>query len=501
MLNKVLKNTFANYALKSVQLFLNLVAIPIVINEVGKEAFGIITFAAVFIGYFNVFDLGIAQGVTKYVSQFLAEKDNEKVNQVINTSLGIFMIIGISISLIVITGINLGAVDYLKLSDNNYNEAINIFYLTAFMAIFMWPRLVLEGAFKGIQDFITLNFTVGLGRIFSISLAIIFTKYFNLSIFYIFLAFNLDKFLLCFIQYYLLSKKLPFWNFKFKDIDKKTFNLIFVFSGWIMLSQIAILLEYQLDQFILISFVGVSSVATYVIVFYLFSIIQQISGLACQAIMPFISELNVKKKDNLMNKIIYNGSRYHNMLFVPIVVFLYLFSEPFIKLWVGSDYLEYIWLIKMTIIFQLIWQSNAFMGSVYYGLGMSRKLGLIALIIGIFNILLSLILTYYIGFPGVILGTIIVGVLSVPFEYFYIFPDLKINLKKYLKNIFLNIHFPFLFILIVLSQFEVLLSMINSWLIFITTSIFTLIFLYLISYLIGMNREEKVFFKNYFKQK
>ena len=155
----------------------------------------------------------------------------------------------------------------------------------------------------------------------------------------------------------------------------------------------------------------------------------------------------------------------------------------------------------MTIIFQLIWQSNAFMGSVYYGLGMSRKLGLIALIIGIFNIALSLILTYYMGFPGVILGTIVVGVFSVPFEYFYIFPDLKINLKKYLKNIFLNIHFPFLFIMIVLSQFEVLLSMINSWLIFITSAIFTLIFLYLTSYLIGMNRKEKVFFKNYFKLK
>ena len=69
MLKKIIHNTLANYLLKALHLTLNLIAVPILINVIGIEGFGVITFAAVLIGYFNVFDLGITQGVTKYVSE------------------------------------------------------------------------------------------------------------------------------------------------------------------------------------------------------------------------------------------------------------------------------------------------------------------------------------------------------------------------------------------------------------------------------------------------
>ena len=195
-----------------------------------------------------------------------------------------------------------------------------------------------------------------------------------------------------------------------------------------MLSNIAVLLEYQIDQLILVSFIGVSAVATYVIVFYLFTMLQSISGLACSAIMPVISKINAEGNKLLVKKFIYKGSRYHNILFTPFVIVLYFVSEPFINIWIGDLYLKYIWLIKLTILFQFFWQSNAFLGSIYYGLGISKKIGILSLIIGTGNAILSSLLTYYLGFSGVILGTIIVGLISIPFEFYWIFPELKVDL-------------------------------------------------------------------------
>jgi len=91
MLKKIISNTIANYLLKAVQLFLNLLAIPILISNLGEEGFGLILFASIVVGYFNILELGITDGVTKYVSQYLETKEYNKVQSVINTSLIFFV--------------------------------------------------------------------------------------------------------------------------------------------------------------------------------------------------------------------------------------------------------------------------------------------------------------------------------------------------------------------------------------------------------------------------
>ena len=82
MLKKIITNTIANYLLKAIQLFLNLLAIPILINNLGEEGFGIILFASIVVGYFNILELGITDGVTKYVSQYLESKEYHKIQSI-----------------------------------------------------------------------------------------------------------------------------------------------------------------------------------------------------------------------------------------------------------------------------------------------------------------------------------------------------------------------------------------------------------------------------------
>ena len=90
--------------------------------------------------------------------------------------------------------------------------------------------------------------------------------------------------------------------------------------------------------------------------------------------MPAISEKSAKGQNNIIENTLYDGPRYHSMIYAPLVVTLYFFSEPFISLWVGTRYLEYVWIIKLSILFQLVWQSNALAGSIFYGLGKSKNL-------------------------------------------------------------------------------------------------------------------------------
>lgn len=498
MLKKIISNTIANYLLKAIQLFLNLLAIPILINNLGEEGFGIILFASIVVGYFNVLELGITDGVTKYVSQYIESKEYNKIQSIINTSLIFFIGIGFLVSLTLIIWVLSGGVSWLNLDPDLSVSSDKIFLFASVIALISWPQLLLKGIFKGIQDFITLNILIGIGRIISVVSAILAVIYTDWEIEYIFLLFNLDKIILTFIQFKILKKKLPFWKFSVFDFNKDTFRFIFSFSGWIMLGQLAVMLEYQSDQLVILSFLSASFLATYAVAFYLFRMIQQISGLAGSAVMPAISQLNESSNSSDIKKIIFFGVKMHNLFFVPITLTLFFIAEPFIKLWVGVKYLDYLWLIKLSIIFQLIWQSSALFGQIYLGLGYSRKPGIIGIIVGLLNVTTSIILVNYIGVSGVILGTICVGVLSVPIAIFWMLKDVDISFKDYFLKLIVRAQFPLiigsLFFFIVLDW----INNIDTWFMLVFVSFLMLVYLFSIGYFFCLNKNEKFFFKNKF---
>lgn len=496
MLKKIISNTIANYLLKAIQLFLNLLAIPILINNLGEEGFGIVLFASIVVGYFNILELGITDGVTKYVSQYLESKEYNKVQSIINTSLIFFIGIGFLVSLTLITWVLLDGVSWLNLDPDLSVNSERIFLFASVIALISWPQLLLKGIFKGIQDFVTLNILLGIGRIISVISAILAVIYTNWEIEYVFLLFNLDKILLTLIQFKILKKKLPFWKFSIFDFNKDTFRFIFSFSGWIMLGQVAVLLEYQSDQIVILSFLSASFLATYAVVFYLFRMIQQISGLAGSAVMPAISQINESSNSSDIKKIIFVGVKMHNLFFAPITLMLFFIAEPFIKLWVGVKYLDYLWLIKLSIIFQLVWQSGAIFGQIYLGLGYSKKPGIIAIIVGVLNVTTSIILVNYIGMSGVILGTILVGVVSVPIATFWMLKDVEISFKDFFIKIIVRTQFP---LIIGALLFFVIIDWINkidTWFMLVLISLVMLTYLYLVGYIFVLNEKEKQMFKS-----
>ncbi|MEL7541082.1 MAG: hypothetical protein AAGJ51_09285, partial [Pseudomonadota bacterium] len=112
--------------------------------------------------------------------------------------------------------------------------------------------------------------------------------------------------------------------------------------------------------------------------------------------------------------------------------------EPFLRLWMGTAWLDQIWIAYIATGFQFIWQSNAFIGQVYTGLGFTKKPGIVAIITGMINLLISVFLVQAIGVAGVILGTVIAGLCGVALFVLWCLPDIGITPQIYLKNVLLQ---------------------------------------------------------------
>ena len=186
--------------------------------------------------------------------------------------------------------------------------------------------------------------------------------------------------------------------------------------------------------------------------------------MAATTIMPAISQYREEQKNLNLKFVILRCIKYHNIIFAPITVSCYLVCEPLILIWVGQDYLQYMWLIKLSIIFQLLWQSGAAFGQAYLGLGLSKKPGIVALILGIFNVLVSLYLVNIYGLIGVVLGTLICGVIGVPIAVYWQLPDLKINNYEYWIKTVLKAQAIPLFVLTMVTYLQLVnILKINSW--------------------------------------
>lgn len=437
MLRTVLRNTAAGYVLKALQMFLGLVAIPVLVARIGADGYGLILLAGAVLGYFAVFDLGMSNAITKFVAQYEAAGERGEVDRVIATSLATFAIIGGTLCIIVLLAIRFGALEVFEISEALREDARRIFIVTAFLSLLAWPRLALEGALRGLQEFVSLNLVTGLGRVVAISLAIAFALA-EYPLTAVYLAMQIDVFVAIVVLPILMRRRLAGWTPRLGHVSRATLTVVWSFSLWLMLGKVAVLLEYQLDVLILGVALPISAITAYAVLTYPFRMLQQFSGLAAAAVMPAVSALNSSGNHDAVAFLRVKGARLHNAFLAIVTVTTLLLLSPFLRLWMGETYLDQIWIAYVATGFQFIWQSNAFIGQVYTGLGLARKPAIVAIITGVTNLSLSLILVHFFGMAGVILGTLLAGLAGVVLFVLWCLPDIGIGHRIYLVEIVLK---------------------------------------------------------------
>lgn len=437
MLRLFLRNTAAGYLLKMLQMALGLVAIPVLVAKVGADGYGLILLAGTVLGYFSVFDLGMSNAITKFVAEYDAAGDRDEVDRVIATSLATFAVIGAGLAVAVLGAIGLGALEVFEIPEGLRAEAHIVFILTAVLSLFAWPRLALQGALRGLQDFVPLNVVTGLGRVIAVSLAIALA-WAEAPLAAVYLAMQIDIFVALAFLPMLLRKRLPGWAPRLGQVRRATLATIWSFSLWLMLSKLAVLLEYQLDTLILGIVLPVSAITAYAVLTYPFRMLQQFSGLAATAAMPAVSALASAREERAVELFRLKGARLHNGFLAVVTATVLLVLGPFLRLWMGEDYLDQIWIAYVATGFQFVWQSNAFVGQVYTGLGHARKPGLVAIFTGVLNLVLSLALVQVLGVAGVILGTVLAGLAGVVLFVLWCLPDIAIAPGQYLRDILLR---------------------------------------------------------------
>src|SRR5216683_2817089 len=90
------KNTVWNLIGNGAPMLVAVVCIPILIQGLGKERFGVLTLAWALIGYASLFDLGLGRALTQLVARKLGTGEDREVPTLVWTSLFLMLLLGLA---------------------------------------------------------------------------------------------------------------------------------------------------------------------------------------------------------------------------------------------------------------------------------------------------------------------------------------------------------------------------------------------------------------------
>lgn len=430
MLRRLAINTGTNFVFRIFTFGLQLASVPIIVAATNSEAYGILLLANSVMGYFDLMKSGFPAGMVKFVSEYEAKDEPGQVAQIINTSLAFYLGIGTVTALGTWGFTEAGGVTLFQISVGSQGTAANVLLIAGGLAILKWPSTGLGQALDGLQRYAENNLYKGLGSLLGMSLSIA-AALLGYSLEWIFLFQSIDLILSSAFQYRLLRRLQPQWHLNPLGFDRSTFRMIFGYSAWMLLNQVSNILIYQTDRIILGLFLPVSSLTVYHVVTTPFKAIKQLSSLFNSALLPVVSSEEARSGQAGLDRFIYIATRYSNGFMAPLAVLGFFLAEPFIRAWMGVEFVEYAWIAEIACIVQLLRLSNATLAEIYYGAGKVERLTTIAVSTAILNVFLGVWWVQTFGVAGVVFSTIAASLIGVPLQYVLVFPELEVRRGRY----------------------------------------------------------------------
>lgn len=403
---------------------------PFIVSHVGKEVYGAYILVMTFTGYLGIMDFGVPGAIIKYVAEFLGRGDRKKVNEIISASFSFYVLIGF-VAAILLLSFSFCFDLIFQVEKENRHVVSQLFWVAAGAALFVWPGRTFEDVLRGFQRYEWLAIINTGATIFTgISAYLIFTQ--GLSIVF-FLAVSNFLIILRYLSAYIIANHfLLKQKIKFPYFNREVLRTIFSFSFFIFLSSLTNIFIFHVDDFVVGAFVSVSAVTLYNVAYNLQNGFRTINSLIGGPLFPACAEMEGKNEYEKQKMLLFKGTRYMTMVFVPMVIITIIFAESLIKSWMGNGFAESILPAQVLMAFWL------FNGTLEVGSGMLSAKGYVNVVfkIGVINALsnlaISLILVRYLGILGVALGTTIPMVLiSFPLVLHKIFKVLDVTFIEY----------------------------------------------------------------------
>ena len=331
---KIFKNSFYNILGLGLPLIAAIFSIPFLVAQLGDARFGVLTLVWAVTSYFGLFDLGLGRVLTQQITTMFAQNQPEKVGGTVFTALVMMFIFGLVAGICMLVFAPLG-IELIKQIPSEQEVSQSVYW----MAIAM-PAILLTTGFRGILEarhaFGVINLIrIPMGLLTFLGPAlVVYLGYPNLTA--ITAVLSVSRILACVIHFFFVKKVLPPTVAPFV-FDLQLIKPLCASGGWMTLSNVVSPLMGYIDRFMLGAMISAAAVAYYVTPQEIVTKIWIIPGALTSVLFPTFaahSISNSKKVKDLFNKSV----QALLLVILPIALFLVLFANEIMNLWMGQDF-------------------------------------------------------------------------------------------------------------------------------------------------------------------
>jgi len=332
----LLNNTAINFLGLGIPYLVGFIAIPFIVRGLGPDRFGLLSILWIIIGYFGFVDLGLGRATTKYVAEFLGKDEKDRVPAYVSSTVWMQLVLGV-----LGTGILLVVAPWLvervlKIPPAYWGEARSSLRIIAFSL----PVVLLSSSFRGIlesaQRFDLVNAVKVPGSIL----------FYLIPLLGIFLGFRLPGIVLLLVLSRVLT--LAAWMamaFKvlpglrgFVSLNWGVVRSLLTFGGWVSLSSALYAVTNSLDRLLIGSLLGTKDVTYYSTPLEAVNRLGIIPGSISLTLFPAFSSLDGASEDRRVRALYAKAVKFTFLSVGLLSVFVVFYSEPFLRLWLGTDF-------------------------------------------------------------------------------------------------------------------------------------------------------------------
>lgn len=420
---KAKANIIASLFLKGMSILINLALVPITLNYLNADNYGIWLTLSSLIGWFVFFDIGLGNGLRNKFAEALAKNDKETARVYVSTTYAILSVISIVLFLLFVLANKF--LDWSKIL-NSAPETANELSL---LVIIVFGFFCLRFIFQLINTILTADqkpalsiFIKFVSDLLSLIIIYVLSKTTKGSLLYLGTTVSCTSvFILATANVVFFSKSyrefiptIKYVRFKYaKELTSLGFHFFII--------QIAAIVLFSTDNMIITQLYGPSEVTPYNIAYKYFGIILLIFSIVVQPFWSACTDAYHKNDLNWIRNIVKQLIRGWTGI-VLVVLCMLLLSNGVYQLWIGNKVRVPFFLSASMGLFVIIYCWTYIFVSFINGVGTIRLQLYNSIFVSVLNVPLSIFLAKYInlGVIGVILATCIcisIGAVWAPIQY------------------------------------------------------------------------------------
>jgi O-antigen/teichoic acid export membrane protein len=389
---------------------------PYLIGTLGDARYGTWTLIAQMTGYYALLDFGTRGAVGYFVASLGAKGQREELSNVVSTAF--FTLLGIGATVALIGGTLAfylpGLFDVPAQIERESRHAMLVLVMTISLTL---PLDVWAATVNGCRRAYLVTLTETVMRVLT-SIAIATVLFAGGGLVAIALTQLTGKAVVWLVAFRATRRLLPDLRVRPTSWNRASLRRIAGYGGGNFIINISLMVINRMDLLVVGAVLGVRHVTFYTIGQMLVTYASGAVSNITRAFTMHFAHLHSSGDHERLRKLYLDGVRHSASLAIPLTVYLLAFGTPFIRLWLGPEYVTGDWRMRSDVILAIliVGKLPRFVQSISWQLlfGAHKVAFLTKLQVGeaIANAVLSLSLVHLLGMPGVALGTFIPVLIS-----------------------------------------------------------------------------------------